>query len=407
MLGVAAFAPLGAQGTTTLASAPDALLLAPVGQPGDFSVPTYLTAPDGDQHRLFVVQQNGLIKVVVDNVTQPTPFLNATSWVVSGGEEGLLSLAFAPDYATSGLFYIAYTEANTGDVRVDELHVSADPNVADPSSRRRVIVVPHPGASNHNGGQLQFGPDGLLYFGIGDGGGGGDPFHSAQSLLDLRGKILRIDPRAGTNGPYRIPPNNPFVGRRAAKSEIWSYGLRNPWRFSFDRLTDDLSIGDVGQNAWEEIDYRPASLSSGRGTNFGWSCYEGRHTVQHGRAAPLLAAAGERDPTRLRVRALRRARRLRGHGRLRDPRPRAHDAHRQVRLQRLLQRGDLHADARDPGLAGRHRHRPQRAARSPRSARTAAATSTSSGRARAATSSAYARPTRRRRTARRSSRCRY
>jgi len=278
VLGVAAFAPLGAQGMPTLPSSPDALLLAPVGQPGDFSVPTYLTAPDGDQHRLFVVQQNGLIKVVVDNVTRPTPFLNATSWVVSGGEQGLLSLAFAPDYATSGLFYIAYTEANTGDVRVDELHVSADPNVADPSSRRQVIVVQHRGAGNHNGGQLQFGPDGLLYFGIGDGGGGGDPFHSAQSLLDLRGKILRIDPRAGTGGPYRIPPNNPFVGRRAAKPEIWSYGLRNPWRFSFDRLTDDLSIGDVGQNAWEEIDYRPASLSSGRGTNFGWSCYEGRHT---------------------------------------------------------------------------------------------------------------------------------
>jgi glucose/arabinose dehydrogenase len=257
---------------------PDALLLAPVGQPGDFQVPTYLTAPDGDQHRLFVVQQDGLIKVVVDNVTRPTPFLDARSWVVAGGEEGLLSLAFPPDYAASGLFYIAYTEAGTGDVRVDELHVSADPNVADPSTRRRVIVVAHRGATNHNGGQLQFGPDGLLYFGIGDGGGGGDPFHTAQNLGELRGKILRIDPRAGTSGPYRIPGNNPFVGRRGAKAEIWSYGLRNPWRFSFDRLTDDLSIGDVGQNAWEELDYRPVNLSWGRGTNFGWSCYEGRHT---------------------------------------------------------------------------------------------------------------------------------
>ena len=258
-------------------STPDVLLLAPVGQPGDFASPTYLTAPDGDQHRLFVVQQNGLIKVVVDNVTQPTPFLNASGWIVFGGEEGLLSMAFAPDYATSGLFYIAYTEAGTGNVRVDELHVSADPNVADPSSRRQVIVVPHPGASNHNGGQLQFGADGLLYFGIGDGGGGGDPFHTGQNLLDLRAKILRIDPRVGPSGSYRIPPNNPFVGRRTERPEIWSYGLRNPWRFSFDRLTGDLSIGDVGQNAWEEIDYRPVSLSWGRGTNFGWSCYEGRH----------------------------------------------------------------------------------------------------------------------------------
>jgi glucose/arabinose dehydrogenase len=274
VLGVAAFAPLGAQGLPAPQATPDSLLLVPLGT---FSSPTYLTAPDGDQHRLFVVQQGGLIKVVVDNVINTTPFLNATSWVRSGGEEGLLSMAFAPDYATSGLFYIAYTQSDFS-VRVDELHVSADPNVADPASRRQVIVVPHPGATNHNGGQIQFGPDGMLYIGIGDGGSEGDPNRRGQDLRYDLAKILRIDPRAGPTGSYRIPPNNPFVGRRAANPEIWSYGLRNPWRFSFDRLTGDLTIGDVGQDQWEEIDFRPVGFSWGRGTNFGWSCYEARHT---------------------------------------------------------------------------------------------------------------------------------
>src|SRR6478735_10271803 len=170
VLGVAAFAPLGAQGMPAPEATPDALLLAAVGQPGDFSVPTYLTAPDGDQHRLFVVQQNGLIKVVVDNVTQPTPFLNATSWVVSGGEEGLLSLAFAPDYATSGLFYIYFTDKNA-DQQVVEFKASGD--AADPASARQVLLM-EDDEGNHNGGQLQFGPDGRLYIGTGDGGGGGD-----------------------------------------------------------------------------------------------------------------------------------------------------------------------------------------------------------------------------------------
>jgi glucose/arabinose dehydrogenase len=276
VLGVAAFAPLGAQGMPAPQATPNVLLLAPVGQPGDFSSPTYLTAPDGDQHRLFVVEQDGLINVVVDNVTQTTPFLDARSWVRSGGEEGLLSMAFAPDYDTSGLFYIAYTQPDFS-VRVDELHVSADPNVADPASRRQVIVVPHPGATNHNGGQIQFGPDGMLYVGIGDGGSEGDPNRLGQNLQDDRGKILRIDPRADGTNHYRIPPNNPFERRSDANHEIWSYGLRNPWRFSFDRAGGDLTIGDVGQDAWEEIDYRPVGLGWGVGTNFGWSCFEGLH----------------------------------------------------------------------------------------------------------------------------------
>jgi len=275
VLGVAAFAPLSAQGRPAPSGVPDTLLLAPVGA---FSSPTYVTAPAGDQNRLFVVQQGGLIRIVQNGTILATPFLDASGWISSGGERGLLSLAFAPDYDTSGLFYIYYTDPS-GNIRVDEVQRSAsDPNVADPSTRRQVITVPHPGQANHNGGQLQFGPDGMLYMATGDGGGGGDPFHTGQDLLQLRGKILRIDPRAGANGPYRIPPNNPFVGRAGAKTEIWSYGLRNPWRFSFDRLLGDLTIGDVGQDAWEEIDFRPVGLSWGRGANFGWSCYEGRHT---------------------------------------------------------------------------------------------------------------------------------
>src|SRR5437867_5454852 len=239
-LGVAASLPLAGQSRPVPVpqATPNSLLLAPVGA---FNAPTYVTAPDGDQHRLFVVQQGGLIKVVVDGAIRATPFLDASSWLTSGGEEGLLSMAFAPDYDATGLFYIAYTQPDQS-VRVDELQVSAaDPNVADPTTRRQVIVVPHPGATNHNGGQLEFGPDGLLYFGIGDGGGGGDPFRSGQNLQDNRGKILRIDPRAGPSGSYRVPPNNPFVGQRGANREIWSYGVRNPWRFSFDRTTGDFN----------------------------------------------------------------------------------------------------------------------------------------------------------------------
>lgn len=275
VLGVAAFAPLSAQGRSAPSDVPDTLILAPVGA---FSSPTYVTAPTGDQDRLFVMQQGGLIRLVIDGVIQTTPFLDASSWISSGGERGLLSMAFPSDYDTTGLFYIYYTDPS-GNVRIDEVQRSAsDPNVADPSTRRQVIVVPHPSQANHNGGQLQFGPDGLLYIGIGDGGGAGDPFRTGQNLLDDRGKLLRIDPRAGPRGSYRIPANNPFVGRRGANPEIWAYGLRNPWRYSFDRLNGDLTIGDVGQDAYEEIDYRPVALSWGQGTNFGWSCYEGRHT---------------------------------------------------------------------------------------------------------------------------------
>ncbi len=237
--GLAAFAPLGSQGGATASSAvPQSLLLEPIGA---FTSPTFVASPPGDQQRLLVVQQGGEIKLVLNGVLQATPFLNAMSWITFGGERGLYSMAFAPDYDTSRRFYIYFTNLQ-GNIEVDEvLRDASDPNVADPSTRRQVIVVPHPSQSNHNGGQLQFGPDGMLYMATGDGGGGGDPFRTGQNLLDNRGKLIRIDPRQDGANPYRVPANNPFVGQQGANPEIWSYGLRNPWRFSFDRLTGDLN----------------------------------------------------------------------------------------------------------------------------------------------------------------------
>jgi glucose/arabinose dehydrogenase len=227
VLGLAAFAPIRGAGGAP-ASDPQFLILSPVGA---FAEPTYVTSPPGDQDRLFVVQKGGVIKLVLDGVIQSTPFLDVTNLVMNEGEQGLFSIAFAPDYATSGLFYIDYTAVGTGAMTVDEFQRSAsDPNVADPLSRRNVITIPHPGAANHNGGQLQFGPDGMLYISTGDGGGAGDPFRSAQNLLDRRGKILRIDPRQDGPNPYRIPPSNPFVGRSWAYPEIWSWGVGPPGR---------------------------------------------------------------------------------------------------------------------------------------------------------------------------------
>jgi glucose/arabinose dehydrogenase len=248
-------------------------------QIGTFSSPTYVTAPPGDGERVFVVQQGGRIRVVRDGTTLPTDFLDITSLVLPGGERGLLSMAFPPDYETSGRFYVYYTARDpTGQLTIAEYRRSADPDVADLGSGRIVLTVPHADFANHNGGQLQFGPDGYLYVGTGDGGGGGDPFGAGQRLNTLLGKLLRINPLPGPGGePYTIPPDNPFVARTDARPEIWSYGLRNPWRFSFDRQTGDLTIADVGQNAWEEINFVPWSAGAGRGLNFGWGCWEGRH----------------------------------------------------------------------------------------------------------------------------------
>ena len=203
----------------------------------------------------------------------------------TGGESGLLSLAFAPDYARSRRFYVYYTDKQ-GFITIDGFRRSPDnPNRALPGSRRNVMRVPHP-RFNHKGGQIQFGPDGRLYAAFGDGGGGGDPDRNAQNLGRLLGKMVRIEPRPG--GGYSVPSDNPFRGRSGARPEVFAYGLRNPYRFSFDRRTGALTIGDVGQDAVEEIDYAPARRSGNRaprgGYNFGWSVFEGRSRYYPGRA---------------------------------------------------------------------------------------------------------------------------
>jgi hypothetical protein len=235
-----------------------------------FDQPVYVTSPPDDA-RLFVVERRGRIWVLDRGRRLPRPFLDLSPRVsVSGFEEGLLSLAFAPDYAVSGLLYVDYTDLRHRTV-VEEFRRSADPNVADRRSARQVLVIPNP-TDHHHAGHVLFGPDGQLYISQGDGGGYRDPTFPAQRLDDLHGKILRIDPRRDGGRPYRIPPDNPFVGR-AGRDEIWLYGLRNPWRFAFDPATGAIAIGDVGALIAEEIDIAP-----GAGLNFGWSCLEGRAT---------------------------------------------------------------------------------------------------------------------------------
>jgi glucose/arabinose dehydrogenase len=254
---------------------------------GTFSTPIYVAAPPGDGERLFVVEQGGRIRLVRNGTLLTTDFLDITTLVLSGGERGLFSMAFAPDYASTGRFYVFYTARNPeGELTIAEYRRSADPEIAEPSGRI-VLSIPHPVYGNHNGGQLQFGPDGYLYIATGDGGGGGDPDGNGQDLGSLLGKLLRIDPRPGPNGEsYTIPPGNPFAGQTGSRPEVWAYGLRNPWRFSFDRGTGDLTIGDVGQGEWEEIDFVPAGSGAGRGANFGWGCFEGRHVYTPNASRP-------------------------------------------------------------------------------------------------------------------------
>jgi glucose/arabinose dehydrogenase len=238
------------------------------------SFPLYLTAPSGDPSRLFIVEKGGAIRVVKDGVLLPTPFLDLTGRVSTGGEQGLLGLAFDPEYASNGRFVVHYTDGN-GNTVVSLFRVAAgDADLADPGSETVVLTAEQP-FSNHNGGQILFGPDGMLYVGLGDGGSGGDPGGRGQSVADLLGSILRIDVRGGTG--YTVPPDNPFAGSTEARPEIWSFGLRNPWRFTFDPATGDLYVADVGQNAWEEVDVVRAAEGAGRGTNFGWNVTEGRH----------------------------------------------------------------------------------------------------------------------------------
>jgi glucose/arabinose dehydrogenase len=255
--------------------------------------PVYLTAPPGDE-RLFIVEKGGTIRIRKPDGFVAEPFLDISPQVSTDGERGLLGLAFPADYATSGRFVVHYTNPE-GNTRVSVFHVSADPDRADPLSETVMLAEDQP-FSNHNGGQITFGPDGFLYIGLGDGGAGGDPDNRGQRLDEPLGSILRIDVAnpSSTGAAYAVPADNPFTATPGARPEIWSYGLRNPWRFSFDRGTGDLYIGDVGQNLWEEVDWSPAAEGAGRGVNYGWKRMEGRHCYesdscdQTGLALPIV-----------------------------------------------------------------------------------------------------------------------
>lgn len=276
-------APIGTLHTTTVATG--------------FERPTFVTNAGDGSGRLFVLEKPGRIRIVAGGVIAPEPFLDMTALVTStGNEQGLLGLAFHPDFARNGRFFVAYTARNN-DNTVAEYRVGNDPQRADPASGKVLFGVADQ-YPNHNGGMLAFGPDGTLFISMGDGGGGGDPLGNAQNLGSLLGKLLRIDvdrPAVGT--PYGIPADNPFVGRAGARPEIWAYGLRNPWRFSFDAQTHDVWIGDVGQNLFEEIDMVPVAQA---GANFGWRTMEATHcfeadTCDQSGLVPPVAEYGRDD----------------------------------------------------------------------------------------------------------------
>jgi glucose/arabinose dehydrogenase len=250
------------------------LSLAPIAT--DLDQPLYVTGAGDGSGRLFVVEKTGRIWVFRDGRRVERPLLDIAARVSNGSEQGLLGLAFPPDFAESAYCVINYTD-RSGDTVVARLRVSGD--VADLSSEDILLTQEQPYA-NHNGGHLLFGPDGDLYIGLGDGGSGGDPHGNGQNLDTWLGTLLRI--QVDRSGQYEVPSDNPFVSTANARPEIWAYGLRNPWRFSFDRETGDLWIGDVGQNAWEEIDFQPAASAGGE--NYGWNLYEGAHTYPAGEA---------------------------------------------------------------------------------------------------------------------------
>lgn len=236
---------------------------------GTFDDPVHVAAPRADE-RIFVVEQQGVVKIVKGSEVKT--FIDIRGDVGFGGERGLFSIAFSPNYGRSGLAYLSYTD-KSGDSRIVEYKVSGDPGRLDPGTRREILLVKQPFA-NHNGGLILFDPKGMLMIGLGDGGSGGDPQNRAQNLGDLLGKLLRIDPSKPSGGrPYGIPSDNPFVGRDKVRPEIWAYGLRNPWRFSFDPRNKDLYVADVGQNRFEEINWVPPDRQAG--ANYGWRAFEG------------------------------------------------------------------------------------------------------------------------------------
>lgn len=251
---------------------PPTLTKQPVASGLDF--PIFATAPKGDTTRLFIVELPGKIRLVKNGVLQATPFLDITDLTCDISENGLLGLAFDPNYSVNGYFYVSYNESSNCNLQISRFSRSiGNPDIADTTSEESVLLIDQPNDPNHNGGSLLFSPiDGYLYIPTGDGTCCGDPFLSAQDSLSLRGKILRIDV---SSLPYTIPPDNPYVGASSALDEIWAMGLRNPYRSSIDRETGDFYIADVGQDTWEEVSFVP-STSNG-GVNFGWPTIEGRH----------------------------------------------------------------------------------------------------------------------------------
>jgi glucose/arabinose dehydrogenase len=251
------------------------------------SAPVFLAQPL-DDGRIFVVEQGGRIRLVKDGVLQTTPFLNISTRVLSGGERGLLSVAFHPQYATNHYFYVYFTTQTNGDIRIERFTTTANPEVADPASAKLIITTPHSTYANHNGGLVSFGLDGMLYAGLGDGGGAGDPLGNAQNFNALLGSLLRLDV---SGDPYTIPASNPYVNESNWRGELWAKGLRNPLRFAFYAPTGLLYIADVGQGAREEVDVIPATQS---GVNYGWnvmegaSCYNATTCTQTGFTPPIL-----------------------------------------------------------------------------------------------------------------------
>ena len=252
------------------------------------TAPVFLAQPLNDG-RIFVVEQAGRIRIIKDGVLQSTPFLDISSRVLSGGERGLLSVAFHPSYASNHFFYVYFTTQTNGDIRIERFTATSNPDVADPATTKLILTTPHNSQPNHNGGLLAFGPDGMLYAGLGDGGGGGDPLLNGQNFNALLGSLLRLDVDHGD--PYAIPADNPFVGQANHRGEIWAKGLRNPWRYAFDAATGLLYIADVGQNLHEEVDVVAANHG---GVNYGWnimegaSCYNATTCNQTGLQLPVI-----------------------------------------------------------------------------------------------------------------------
>ena len=311
--------------TAARASAADGVKLVDVGS---FDAPLHVAAPPGDKRRVFVVEQGGTIRVVRAGKRLSRPFLDVRGKVISGGEQGLLSIAFAPDYAKTRRFYVNYTDKGGTQSVVEYRRSKSSSDRADASSARLVLRYDDE-ESNHNGGLIAFGPDRLLYIGAGDGGGADDQHGTrgnAQDLGSLLGKLLRIDPRKSGSKRYRIPPSNPFAGRSGARAEIYSYGLRNPWRFAFDRRTGDLAIADVGQNEIEEIDFAHEGQGVRRQLRM---ASVGGHAAQLRRARPGRGRPG--------ARAHARRRQLLGHGRPHRARRGRAGAAGALRLRRPLQ----------------------------------------------------------------------